>query len=39
MSEEEEVLSEKNEVPQANNALLFRLATTKSFENISESVR
>ncbi|XP_047349849.1 uncharacterized protein LOC124949196 [Vespa velutina] len=38
MSQEEEVLSEKNEMPQANNALLFRLAITKSFENISESV-
>ncbi|KAF7399044.1 hypothetical protein HZH66_006941 [Vespula vulgaris] len=38
MSQEEEVLSEKNEVPHANNALLFRLAITKSFENISESV-
>ncbi|KAI4504031.1 hypothetical protein M0802_000502 [Mischocyttarus mexicanus] len=37
MSQEEDVFREK-EVSQGNNALLFRLAITKSFKNISESV-
>lgn len=37
MLQEEDVFHEE-EVSQANNALLFRLAITKSFKNISESV-
>ncbi|XP_015178582.1 PREDICTED: uncharacterized protein LOC107067505 [Polistes dominula] len=38
MSQGQDVTLEKEEVSAANNALLFRLAVTKSFKNIAESV-